>query len=270
MAKYPRKGNGILGLDRTTIVWIAVGAILLVIGSFVAGQYYGYSQGYRDGFSEAQAEQDQPDGSSQRAEPGPSKRNQGDDFEKVITGEDLDGARERDSAGTEDRTDGATVSSEQNQSPTAPSGSDGNEDRSGTESQSLTVEGGGLAEGPPQDSVQTSENQETDEESSVEATDSPTAEAQIETSARMVESGGTIFSLQVLSVTKEERARQRVQELRDAGYEAALTTATINGQDWYRVRIGEFSTREEAQSRADVLEDEGVIDDYWISQIGNE
>jgi cell division septation protein DedD len=270
MAKYPRKGNGILGLDRTKIVWTAVGAILLVIGSFVAGQYYGYSQGYRDGFSEAQAEQDQSGGPPQRAERGASERKQNDDFEKVITDEDLDGAREQDSAGTEDRTDVGTTSSEQDQTRTTSSDMQDKDDQNQTESQSLTVEGGGLSEGPPEDSVQTSENQETDEESSAEATGSPTSEEQIETSARMVESGGTTFSLQVLSVTKEERARQRVQELRDAGYEAALTTATINGQDWYRVRIGEFSTREEAQSRADALQDEGVIDDYWISQIGNE
>lgn len=277
MAKYPRKGSQFLGLNRRNVIWIAIGALILLIGSFVAGSYYGYSQGYRDGFSQAQSEKSENETTGEappeqaKRSPNESEEGDGEDFENVITGEDMD--RSRDSRSDETQEEDNTSETSMNRdspSPRAPDTSSRDRNRGeDDETSSLAVEGGGLTEGPPEDSTDSGEETTSDESSTDDPNGATSSEETSGTSTEIMESDGPVFSIQVLSVSDQEKARGRVEELTNTGHEAVLTTATIDGQEWYRVRVGKFSSREEAQSRADTLQDDGVIDDYWISRLTN-
>lgn len=60
------------------------------------------------------------------------------------------------------------------------------------------------------------------------------------------ESGG--FTIQVRSSPNEAEARQFVDSLKSAGFDAYVMRADLGAKGvWYRVRVGRFQTREEAQ-----------------------
>jgi L,D-transpeptidase ErfK/SrfK len=59
------------------------------------------------------------------------------------------------------------------------------------------------------------------------------------------------FTLQTASLRNRERARQLVNELRSKGYPSRLEVADIADKGrWYRVLVGDFSTRKEAKDFA--------------------
>jgi cell division protein FtsN len=48
-----------------------------------------------------------------------------------------------------------------------------------------------------------------------------------------------------------------------------LTTETINGKVWYRVRLGKFATKPRAEQFAESLQKKGIISNYWIGRLSS-
>ncbi len=68
-----------------------------------------------------------------------------------------------------------------------------------------------------------------------------------------VEESGKAWYVQVNAFPDEQSGKVSVDRLKNKGYNAYLTEARNKGKLWYRVRVGEFSTREEAERVADIL-----------------
>jgi cell division septation protein DedD len=69
---------------------------------------------------------------------------------------------------------------------------------------------------------------------------------------------GQVFTVQISAVKSEEEARRLTERLRQSGY-AAHVEATVlpDKSTWYRVRMGEFPTRESARGTVDRLKRDG-------------
>ena len=67
------------------------------------------------------------------------------------------------------------------------------------------------------------------------------------------EESGKAWYVQVNAFPDEKSGKISVDRLKNKGYKAYLTEARNNGKLWYRVRVGEFSSREEAERIADIL-----------------
>ena len=68
-----------------------------------------------------------------------------------------------------------------------------------------------------------------------------------------VEESGKAWYVQVNAFPDEKSGKVSVDRLKNRGYNAYLMEARNNGKLWYRVRVGEFSSREEAERIADIL-----------------
>ena len=64
---------------------------------------------------------------------------------------------------------------------------------------------------------------------------------------------GKAWYVQVNAFPDEKSGQISVDKLKDKGYKAYLTEGRNQGQLWYRVRVGEFSSREEAERIAEIL-----------------
>jgi DedD protein len=71
-------------------------------------------------------------------------------------------------------------------------------------------------------------------------------------------SPGQAFTVQVSAVKSEEEARRMVERLRQRGYAAHVeATGLPDKSTWYRVRMGEFPTKESARGTVDRLQKDG-------------
>jgi cell division septation protein DedD len=69
---------------------------------------------------------------------------------------------------------------------------------------------------------------------------------------------GQAFTVQVSAVKSEEEARRIVDRLRQRGYAAHVeATAMPDKSTWYRVRMGEFPTKESARGTVERLQKDG-------------
>lgn len=64
---------------------------------------------------------------------------------------------------------------------------------------------------------------------------------------------GEAWYVQVNAFPDERSGQIFVDKLKDKGYNAYLTEGRNEGKLWYRVRVGEFSSREEAERAAEIL-----------------
>ena len=64
---------------------------------------------------------------------------------------------------------------------------------------------------------------------------------------------GQAWYVQVNALPDENSAKVWVDRLRDKGYKAYLTEARVKGKVWYRVRVGQYSSREEAEKVENIL-----------------
>lgn len=55
------------------------------------------------------------------------------------------------------------------------------------------------------------------------------------------------YNIQIEAVMDRSGADQMVQRLQSLGYPAAAETTNIDGQTWYRVKVGPYDSQEEAQ-----------------------
>ena len=71
------------------------------------------------------------------------------------------------------------------------------------------------------------------------------------------------WSVQISAAPAKDIADALVQRLKGNGYDGYVVQAEVNGQTYYRVRVGRFDTREEAESvRQSLARQEGYRDAY--------
>ncbi len=88
------------------------------------------------------------------------------------------------------------------------------------------------------------------------ATKSPrNAAAEIHTPAAPPTGG--IYSVQVSSWITKERANAVAEELGSKGFHAYVLNAVVDGEPWYRVRVGNYETSKEASDALTSLENLG-------------
>jgi len=90
---------------------------------------------------------------------------------------------------------------------------------------------------------------ETDEESETAA---PAAAA----SARAVASGAKPYNIQIQAVMDKSGADEMVSRLKTLGYNAQETKVALNGQTWYRVRVGPYASADEATAAQNRLREQ--------------
>lgn len=64
---------------------------------------------------------------------------------------------------------------------------------------------------------------------------------------------GKGWTVQVNAFPDERSAKTWVDRLKNKGYNAFVTEVNIKGKNWYRVRVGQYSNREEAKKVEEVL-----------------
>jgi cell division septation protein DedD len=78
---------------------------------------------------------------------------------------------------------------------------------------------------------------------------------------------GKKWSVQISAAPTEDIADMLVQRLKASGYEGYTVRAEVKGQTYYRVRIGHFEVREEAESvRQSLTRQEGYGDAYLTGE----
>lgn len=76
------------------------------------------------------------------------------------------------------------------------------------------------------------------------------------------------FIIQVLSTGDAPKARRILSELKSAGYPVYLSPREVSGQTMYRVRVGPFDAREEADKRAVEVNERFKLD-TWVTGAEN-
>jgi cell division septation protein DedD len=61
------------------------------------------------------------------------------------------------------------------------------------------------------------------------------------------------YNIQIEAVMDRDGANQMVHRLQELGYPAAAETTDIDGQTWYRVKVGPYDSQEEAEDAQDKL-----------------
>lgn len=61
------------------------------------------------------------------------------------------------------------------------------------------------------------------------------------------------YNIQIEAVMDRDGANQMVQRLQGLGYPASSETTDIDGQTWYRVKVGPYNSQEEAQDAQEKL-----------------
>jgi DedD protein len=120
--------------------------------------------------------------------------------------------------------------------------------------------------------IDTSSQPESDDNSSEDvnsepatATPEPTVEVTEETSDRPASQGpkGKGFTIQLAAYPSAKEADELVASLRAAGFKDAFyQVAKVNGRTWYRVRVGVYRSRAEAESAASRLAGVSPYDPY--------
>jgi cell division septation protein DedD len=74
----------------------------------------------------------------------------------------------------------------------------------------------------------------------------PTATATPPAEGAAHKDNGKLWTVQVNAYPDERSARQLVDQLKNKGYNAQVTETRNNGKTWYRVRVGSYRSREQA------------------------
>ncbi|MBZ0253557.1 MAG: SPOR domain-containing protein, partial [Candidatus Methylomirabilis sp.] len=71
-----------------------------------------------------------------------------------------------------------------------------------------------------------------------------------------------LFTIQVSSFEAEEGANRLLELLRKAEAPAYILPASVEGKTWYRVRVGQYTSRSEAERAAKKVRDEQGLPAY--------
>jgi septal ring-binding cell division protein DamX len=80
--------------------------------------------------------------------------------------------------------------------------------------------------------------------------------------------GTNLWVVNVLSSQKSQKIVPAALKLMKKGYRVYITTVTIKGKEWMRLRAGFFKNRAEATAAADKIKLVFKEDDAWIAKIG--
>ena len=75
------------------------------------------------------------------------------------------------------------------------------------------------------------------------------------------------WSVQIASTLDEKAALKLQEKLKTQGYDAFIVVAEVNSAPWYRVRVGRFGAKQEAESTRQVLQSKENIRSAFV--IGN-
>lgn len=255
MAKYPRQDDSFFGLDSTFLGWSLIVVGVLAGGSFLLGMYYGYNQGYSAARKAFQSDDRQTsvekEVDKQREEKSSSDT---ESFNRVITSDDLNQSSESStSASSMDKKFQKDQNTSNNQV----------EESRNKDRRRIT------SENTEQENTEESTD-DAESESSADNDDETSSEHTPITSENQAISGDQPnFAIQVFSSQRKSRAVNRRDELQKEDIEASLTEKMIDGKQWYRIRVENFTSKELAVQRAEELKQDGLIDDYWISRISS-
>jgi len=87
----------------------------------------------------------------------------------------------------------------------------------------------------------------------------PSADRPVNASVSASSPGKEAFSIQVGALKTEEEARKVIVRLQARGYTGILDKPVSRRDAFYRVRVGSYSTREEALRAEALLKDEGFL-----------
>jgi len=73
------------------------------------------------------------------------------------------------------------------------------------------------------------------------------------------------WTVQVNATTNVQQATELARSLRAKGYEAYTVQAPLHGQTWYRVRVGRFPTKEQAQELETQLKTKERLDSAYVT-----
>ncbi|MEX0803251.1 MAG: SPOR domain-containing protein [Candidatus Binatia bacterium] len=76
----------------------------------------------------------------------------------------------------------------------------------------------------------------------------------------------TVWTVQVKSSVEKEHANHWVDRLNSKGYKAFLVEADLEGRTWYRVRVGPFNDRDEAETLRQILQVKEGINDAFLTK----
>jgi tetratricopeptide (TPR) repeat protein len=65
------------------------------------------------------------------------------------------------------------------------------------------------------------------------------------------------YAVQIGSFSREENARALEQQLQQLGFPTSLVQARVNGENYFRVRVGSYGSREEALQALSLLQEQG-------------
>lgn len=85
------------------------------------------------------------------------------------------------------------------------------------------------------------------------AEDKPAAARKLQPAEADAKESRKPWTVQVNAFPDEKSAKTWVDRLRDKGYNAYLSESRIQGRVWYRVRVGRFESREEAEKTQESL-----------------
>lgn len=237
MPEYSARSEGSWTISTTMLGWGLLGLALVVVVFFLAGMYVGYNRGLQDGF--AQAERSAP---PDRVAEGPSAS---DPAAETAGGtpprQQPDTAPRRGGPGEEITITDREIDGARDVSTGSPSRAESRKDESASAREAPPAMPGGSP---------------TDEEvSSREPTSPPQVGSE------------PFYTVQIASSQKRPNAERMRDRLRDRGHDATISEASVNGRRFYRVRVGNFPTRDAASRYAEAMVDEGDVDDYWISRV---
>jgi cell division septation protein DedD len=101
----------------------------------------------------------------------------------------------------------------------------------------------------------------------VQAAPETQAEHEISEPAKK-ESSERVWTVQIRSSPDKKFADNWVNRLKAKGYDAFVAEGDVKGQTWYRVRVGRFSAREEAEALRGVLESNEGLSGSFVTLHG--
>lgn len=95
---------------------------------------------------------------------------------------------------------------------------------------------------------------------------SPAAQAERQISQpTKKESSERAWTVQIKSSPDKKFADNWADRLKAKGYDAFVVDADVKGQTWYRVRVGHFAAREEAEALRSTLESKGGLSGSFVA-----
>lgn len=238
MPEYSSRSEGSWTISTTVLGWGLLGLALVVVVFFLAGMYVGYNRGLQDGL--ARTERPAP---PDRLAEGPSAPDP--------AGETVTGTPPRKQPDTSPRREGpreevmiteGEFSGAREVTTGARAGPGSREDESASAREVPPV----VTEGGP-----------SEEEAS--SRESPHRDPGLDSEP--------FYTIQIASSQKRPNAERSRDRLRDRGHDASISEARVNGRRFYRVRVGDFPTRDAASRYAEAMVEAGDVDDYWISRV---